>query len=177
MKHGCTMRRRQASLISWSVFCWEVSSYGCNFDMFHLLYLTMIADQLHLHGNSILWRQWPFPTRLWYLYTANIVQERFEEHDKEFKLLNQAFVATNKSDPWRPFLEIYKTWTICCYHLGARYTTASGKWMTIVDELFLLKVIWQRVSLGWDDPVAVNWECNLMRHTHKKTNASSQILS
>ncbi|MCJ8743381.1 hypothetical protein PDJAM_G00093370 [Pangasius djambal] len=93
MAPGCTMGRRQAgggSVMLWATFCWETLRPGIHVDvtLTRPTYLNTVADQVHLFmatvfpNGSGLFQQDNAPC-----LTAKIVQEWFEEHDKEFKVL------------------------------------------------------------------------------------------
>ncbi|MCI4382560.1 hypothetical protein PGIGA_G00016250 [Pangasianodon gigas] len=87
---GCTMGRRQAgsgSVMLWAMFCWETLSQGIHVDvtLTRTTYLNIIADPFMatvFPNGSSLFQQDNVPC-----HTAKIVQEWFEERDKEFKVL------------------------------------------------------------------------------------------
>ncbi|KAJ8276573.1 hypothetical protein COCON_G00083250, partial [Conger conger] len=93
MAPECTVERRQdggGSMMLWAMFCWETLGPGIHVDvnLTHATYLNIVADQVHpfmatvFPDGSGLFQQDNAPC-----HTAHIVQEWFEEHEEEFKVL------------------------------------------------------------------------------------------
>ena len=85
------MGRRQAgggSVMLWAIFCWETLGPAIHVDvtLTRITCLNIVAD--HVHPQTV------FPNGIGLFqqdnalcYTAEIVQEWFEEHNNEFKVL------------------------------------------------------------------------------------------
>ena len=90
---GCDAERRQDggdSVTLWAMFCWETLGPGVHVDvtLTRASYLNVVADHVHpfmatlFPDRSGLFQQDNVPC-----HTSKILQEWFEEHDDEFKVL------------------------------------------------------------------------------------------
>ena len=93
MAPGCTMERRQAggsSVMLWAIFCWETLDPAIHVDVTFsgATYVSIVADHLWpfmemvFPDGSGIYQQNNSPC-----YKAKMIQELFEEHINEFKVL------------------------------------------------------------------------------------------